>query len=98
MVPAGARLGAGLGVGGGLAERSDEPVPVVLELADLDLDTGRDVVDGHEERELPVFQRVDDLAVATGDLEEADAVGDELDLGQVLVEGGSAVQVVPGPS
>src|SRR3990172_7128781 len=85
----------GLRVGGGLAQGTHEPVPVVLELPDLDLDAGRDVVDRDEERQLTFPQRIDDLAVSPGDLEDAHPVGDQLDLGQLLVELRATVQIVP---
>src|SRR6185436_6663948 len=81
--------------GGGLAKGPDETVAILSELADLALHAARDLVDRDEERELAISQGVDDLAVATRDLEDADPVGDQLDLRQVLVQRGAAVQVVP---
>src|SRR5262249_1784106 len=88
-------LAGRLSLGGRFPEGPDELVPVLVELADLALDAGRDLVDRHEERQLAVAEGVDDLAVAAGDLEDADPVGDQLDLGQVLVQGRPAVQVGP---
>src|SRR4029453_11379274 len=84
--------------GGRLAKRPDEAVAILAELTDLALHAGRDLVDRDEERELSIPQRIDDLAVATRDLEDADPVGYQLDLGQVLVQRGPAIQVVPGPT
>ena len=49
-----------------------------LNWRDVGLDAGGDVVDRHEERHLPFAERVDHLAVAPADLEDALPVGDEL--------------------
>src|SRR5512144_2901424 len=76
--------GSGLGPRGGLAKGADEPVPILAELTDLGLDPGGDLVDRHEERELALLEGIDHLAIATGDLEDALPVGDELHLGQML--------------
>src|SRR5215218_8197121 len=80
----GTRSRAGRGVRRGLAERSDELLAVVLERSD----------DRDEERHLPVLERVHDLSVSPTDLEDALTVGDELDLGQMLVELRALVQEI----
>ena len=67
-------------------KRPDEPLPVLAELRDVGPHAGGDVVDRHEERHLPFAERVDDLAVAAADLEDALPVGDELHVGQMPVE------------
>src|SRR4051812_21484190 len=87
--------GSGGRVRGRLAERTHEPLAVLLELGDVRLDARGDVVDRHEERHLPVAQGVHDLAVAPADLEDAHTVGDETHLRQMLVESCATVQEVP---
>jgi hypothetical protein len=79
----------------GFSEGADEPVSVLLELADFGLDAARDLVDGHEEGQLTLAEGVEDLAVATCDFEDRHPIGDELDFGQVLVERRTFVQVLP---
>ena len=80
----GRRLGDRSPCGRSRAERSHEPLPVLLELTDLGLHARRDVVDRDEERHLPVAEGVDHLAVAPADLEDRLSVGHELHLGEVL--------------
>ena len=86
----------GVDVGRCIPQRPDEPSSIGPELAHVGLHAGHDLVDGHEEGELPLSQGVEDLAVPPADLEYADPVRHELDLGQVLIESGRSVQVVPG--
>ncbi len=86
------------GVRGSRTERPDEPLPVLLELANLRLHTRRDVVDRHEERHLPVPERVHHLTVTPADLEDRLPVGHELHLGQMLREPGLLRQELPRPT
>src|SRR5688572_14990119 len=78
------------------AERSNEPLAVFLELTDLGLDARRDVVDGDEERHLPVTEGVDHLTIAAADLEDRLSVRHELHLGEVFREACPLGEELPG--
>src|SRR5215207_2679785 len=78
-------LGARDGLRGSLSQGPDEFLAILAVLPHVGLDPARDVVDRHEESHLTVAQGVHHLAVAAADLEDALAIGDELDLGEMLV-------------
>ena len=81
-----------------LAERPDEPIAVLVELTDLGLDPGRDVVDRDEEGQLALAEGVDDLAVAPAILKMLTPSVMSSHLGQVLVDARLLVQEVPRSS
>ncbi len=70
----------GLGPG---PEAVDERGAVACELPDLGLGLGRELVDGHEQRELPVTQGVEDLPVVAAGPDLL-AVGDDPERGDVV--------------
>src|SRR5436853_3850202 len=91
-------LAPGLGLPGCVAEGPNEAVAIALEFGHSPFDAASDFVDRHEEGHLAVAQGIQNLAVAAADLEDALAVGHEFDFGQVLIETGLVVQIVPGPA
>ena len=67
------------------AQVVDERLTVVRELAHVGLHVGSEAVDRDEQRELPMTERVEDLAVvATGP--HVIAVGHEAELGELLTD------------
>ena len=79
-------------------EHLEEVLTIELEPGDVFLDLAGDLIDGHEERQLALPERVDELGLVGGDTEDALAVGDQLHLREVRLHVCSAAEIVPGPS
>ena len=67
----------------GASEPFNEGLTVARELADIGLDIGGDAIDGNEERQLAMAQRVEDLSVVAA-RPHAVAIGDHSEPGDVF--------------
>src|SRR4029079_17884813 len=78
-----------------VSQDADELIPVPSEVGHVARQLFRDLVDRHEECHLALTQRVEDLALPAHHAEDRLPVGDQLDLGEMLVESGFAIEEVP---
>jgi len=85
-----------LGLPTGVLEGTEELVAIPPELGNLVGDLAGHLVDGHEERHLSLAEGVQDFALTSHDLEALFPVGDDADLGQMIVEPSLLVTVLPG--
>lgn len=71
----------------------DELLPVVKELGDTPVEVAGDLVESQEERHLALPKSIQDLPIVLRDPEDALAVGDQFDLGEMMFESGLVSQV-----